>query len=190
MASSGEPAGTLLLEPDEGVLATAVPTTAHRWAGLELLGLLAYQAFHQLEHAIEAVQLRLLHHDHAHTLLGGVDFEWLHFGANAVLLFGLAAVAVAYGPAARARWRRSRPVGWVALIVALAVQGGHVLDHTVRVVQYVTTGGEPAGTLTRYLDPVWFHFGINLTVLVAMAVAFFGLGIHRELPLGRSRHRS
>ncbi len=48
--------------------------------------------------------------------------------------------------------------------------------------QYLVTGRDPVGTVTTVLDPVWFHFGINLTVLAWMAVGFFALGVHRRVP--------
>ena len=146
------------------------------------LGLVGYQTFHQLEHTIETVHLQLQHKAEADTLLRGVDFEWVHFGANALLLYSLFAVVLGIGAAARARLRRERRWGWYAMVAALVVQSYHVLDHTVRLIEYVSSGGDvPQGTLTRVVDPVWFHFAINLTVLVGMYAAFLGLGMHRAL---------
>ncbi|MGH9166112.1 MAG: hypothetical protein ACRDZW_11475 [Acidimicrobiales bacterium] len=172
--------GTLTTERRTPTLAPA-PARLHRGAIL-FLGLLLYQTFHQLEHTIETTQLQILHHREAHTLIGGADFEWIHFGANFFLLWGLVGVMLGAGAANRARWRSSFPLGWSALCLAVTVQGYHMLEHSVRIVQYLTSGGDdPPGIVTTVLNPVWFHFGINLTVLVAMYVAFFGLGIHRSL---------
>ncbi|MEO6121345.1 MAG: hypothetical protein ABIW46_05190 [Acidimicrobiales bacterium] len=149
---------------------------------LLFLGALLYQGFHQLEHTIETVQLRVLGHDSAHTLIGGLDFEWVHLGANVFLMWCIVAVAVGAGADTRASWRTDARVGWWGLCAALTVQGYHVVEHLVRIVQYVVSGGDyPPGTVTTVLDPVWFHFGVNLTVLVGMAVAFFGLGLHRHV---------
>lgn len=161
----------------------SVPARVRPMTAWFFLVLVCYQAFHQLEHTIETVQLQLLGHDESDTLLNGVDFEWLHFGANALLLYGLVAVVVGAGSAARARWRAERRWGWWAMVAALVVQSYHVFDHTVRLVEYVSSGGDkdPAGTLTRVVNPVWFHFGINLTVLVGMIAAFAGLRVHRSL---------
>jgi hypothetical protein len=145
-------------------------------------GALAYQGFHQVEHTIETVQLRVLGHDTARTLIGGLDFEWVHLGANVFLLWCLIAVAVGAGATTRARWREHARIGWWGLCAALTVQGYHVVEHLVRIVQYLASGGEyPPGTVTTVLDPVWFHFGVNLTVFVAMAAGFFGLGVHRDV---------
>lgn len=146
------------------------------------LFLVCYQTFHQAEHTIETVQLELLHHGSAHTLINGIDFEYVHFGANTLLLYGLIAVAVSAGAAARARLRVEHPWGWRAMLVALGVQGYHVFDHTVRLFEYLRSGGQdPGGTLTVWINPVWFHFAINLTVLIGMFAAFFGLRLHQAL---------
>ena len=164
-------------------LAPPAPAAGPR-QGVALLfaGALAYQAFHQVEHTIEAVQLNILGHAESRTLLAGLDFEWVHLAFNGFLLWCLVAVYLGAGPAVRARWRRGARAGWLGLCAALAVQGYHVVEHLVRIVQYIASGGEyPPGTVTVVLDPVWFHFGINLAVLVAMATAFFGLGLHRTV---------
>jgi len=148
---------------------------------LLFLGLVLYQAFHQLEHTIETVQLQVLHHATSDTLIGGLDFEWVHLGANVFLEWGLIGVMLGAGAATRARWRATAPIGWMGLCLAVAVQGYHVVEHLVRIVQYIVTGTDPPGTVTTVLNPVWFHFGINLTVLAAMTVGFFGLGVHRRV---------
>ena len=144
--------------------------------------LVCYQTFHQLEHTIETVQLNILHHGSAHTLINGVDFEYVHFGANALLLYGLFAVVIGAGKRARDWLKVEHPWGWTAMVTALVVQTYHVFDHTVRLIEYVQSGGKPPeGTLTMWLNPVWFHFGINLTVLVGMYCAFFGMRMHQSL---------
>jgi hypothetical protein len=155
--------------------------SARRLAAFEFVGLLAFQVFHQVEHSLEVVQKRLGAED-VSPLLAGVDFEWAHFGGNTLLFVGLVAVVFGYGRAGRMRWRQMSGVGWGALVVALVVQGSHVVEHTVRVVQYVSTGLHPAGLATLWIDPVWFHFAINLAFLAAMAVAFLALRIPRDLP--------
>lgn len=147
-----------------------------------LAALVLYQAGHHTEHTIETVQLKFLDHRHAHTLLSGVDFEWVHLAANAVLEYGLVAALVAAGADVRRRWRTQFPWGWRALVFAAVLQGAHVVDHAVRAAQYVASGGAtPTGTVTRWVDPVWFHFTMNLVVLLAIVVAFLGLRAWRGL---------
>lgn len=144
--------------------------------------LVCYQGFHQLEHTIETVQLQVLHHSESHTLLRGVDFEYVHFGANFLLLYGLFAVVIGAGAAARRRWREEHPWGWGFMCAALVVQSYHLFDHLVRLIEYLQTGGEvPEGTVTHWVNPVWFHFFMNLTVFLGMLAGFIGLRVYRAL---------
>lgn len=148
--------------------------------------LVLYQTFHQLEHGIETVQLNILHHTSAHTLINGVNFEYVHFGANFLLLYGLVAVVIGAGKRTRAWLKVEHPWGWGAMVTALVVQTYHVFDHTVRLIEFVQSGGQPPeGTLTVWVNPVWFHFSINLTVLIGMYCAFFGMDMHRSLRSAR-----
>lgn len=168
--------------PERGPRPPLPPSPMRSLTARFFLVLVCYQAFHQVEHAIEAVQLNILHHREARTLISGIDFEYVHFGANALLLYGLVAVVVGAGRSTRERLRTERRWGWYAMVAALVVQSFHVFDHTVRLIEYVQSGGQPPeGTFTVWLNPVWFHFGINLTVLVGMVCAFLGLGMHRSL---------
>jgi hypothetical protein len=170
-------------EPGDLAASPVVPLSPVRsMTARFFLLLLVYQTFHQLEHAIETVQLNILHHTSANTLINGVDFEYVHFGANALLLYGLFAVVVGAGTRTRAWLRVHHRWGWYAMVTALVVQTYHVFDHTVRLIEYLQSGGKPPeGTLTIWVNPVWFHFGINLTVLVGMYCAFFGLRMHQSL---------
>jgi hypothetical protein len=169
-------------EPEAAPDRSAPPSPVRLMTARFFLMLVCYQSFHQLEHAIETVQLNILHHASAHTLINGVDFEYVHFGANALLLYGLFAVVIGAGARTRAWLRTEHRWGWSAMVVALVVQTYHVFDHTVRLIEYIQSGGKPPeGTLTVWLNPVWFHFGINLVVLIGMFCAFFGMGMHRSL---------
>ena len=170
-------------DPEEPRRAPVAPLSPVRTMTARFfLLLLAYQTFHQLEHTIETVQLNILHHTSANTLINGVDFEYVHFGANALLLYGLLAVVVGAGKRTRDWLRVNYRWGWYAMVGALVVQTYHVFDHTVRLIEYLQSGGKPPeGTLTIWVNPVWFHFGINLTVLVGMYAAFLGLRMHTYL---------
>lgn len=157
-------------------------------AAFEFVGLLSFQAFHQLEHTLEVVQKRL-DGESVRPLLAGVDFEWAHFFGNTMLYLGLIAVVVAHQRRGWAERQARNRLVWAILVAGLVVQGSHVFEHIVRVVQYVGSGELPVGLATRWIDPVWFHFSINLVFLAALAVGFFGLNAHRDLrlPVGMSR---
>lgn len=133
-----------------------------------------------MEHTLELFQKRP-GAEQVRPLLGGVDFEWAHFTGNTMLFLGLLAVVVAYGRRGRASGHSGSTLAWAVLMGGLVVQGSHVFEHIVRVSQYVATGRQPVGLATQWLDPVWFHFSINLVFVVALAVGFFGLRIHRDL---------
>ena len=157
----------------------------HRWlVAAEMAGLVAFQVFHQGEHTLELLQKRL-DVKGVSPLLSGVSFEWMHFGGNAILLVGCVAVLLGVGRAGRARWRSINPVAWWVLVGAVAVQGSHVAEHVVRVVQYLGGADPPEGLATRWLDTVWFHWSINLVFLFGLVVGFLGLDLHRDL-VGRS----
>ncbi len=159
------------------------PTTPLRsryWSAVEFTGLVIYQTFHQMEHTL-AVANQKLGARHVHPVLGGIDFEWLHLGFNAMLMWGFVVVLIGYGAPGRAAWRALHRTYWRIFVLGVAVQGYHLVEHVVRTMQYVASGGEPPGIATRVLDPAWFHFGINLAVLLAMVTAFFGLRIPSDL---------
>ena len=152
-----------------------------RWlAALQLLGLVLFQAFHQGEHTLELLQRRL-GVPRAAPVLSGLDFEWIHFGANTLLLVGAASVLGLVGPEERAAWRAAAPAAWWALVGAVVLQAFHVAEHVVRVVQYAGGAAPPPGLVTRAVDVVWFHWAVNLVFLAGLAAGFVGLGMHRVL---------
>lgn len=71
--------------------------------------------------------------------------------------------------------------GLVALLAGLAIQGSYVVEHIVRVSQYLATGELPVGLATQCLDPIWFHFGINLVFLVGLVVGFVRLNVRQDM---------
>lgn len=163
------------------IQATRNPWTAPRWwAAVEFVGLIAFQAFHQMEHTLEVFEKRL-GQEQVHPLLGGVNFEWAHFTGNTLLFACTIAVIFGYGRTGRARWRETNRLAWRIFVVGVAVQGTHVVEHIVRIIQYVNGSREPVGLATRWIDPVWFHWGINMVFFTGLLVGFFGLRVHRDL---------
>ncbi|MBA3283289.1 MAG: hypothetical protein H0U29_13780 [Acidimicrobiia bacterium] len=152
------------------------------WLAVAFSLLVAFETFHQFEHTLEVVQLKLMGAHHAFTLFGAhVNTEWAHFIANTTVLVWIGFVLVGAGPAVRRSWRAGQPLGWHALLAALAVQSYHVVEHTVRLVQHLTPGGGRLGILTRVFDPAWVHFSFNLVVLTGLVVAFAGLEVAKSL---------
>lgn len=140
---------------------------------------LALQAVHQIEHLAQLVQAKILLIKPAHGLFGSIfDNEWVHVVYNGGLFVLLVLTTVTL---VRERVAR-RPIGWLFLGGALAVQSYHVVEHAVKLAQHLTTGVDPApGVLGQILDLVWLHFTFNLIVLLLMVAGFLGLGLHHEL---------
>ena len=176
MTTTTAPAAASPAAPPEA----AAPMKSRYWAAVQYLGLVIYQGFHQVEHGL-AVANQKLGADDVRPLLGGIDFEWLHLGFNTMLLWGLGVVLVGYGPSGRTSWRATRRPYWYVFLFGFAVQSYHVVEHVVRTVQYRGEPHEPPGIVTQVLDPAWFHFTIDLVVLVAMTVAFLGLRVPADL---------
>jgi hypothetical protein len=140
---------------------------------------LVVQSLHQVEHTAQLLQSEVLRIRPAHGLFGSIfDLEWVHVAYNGglYLVLLLTTVALLRGAAARP------PLGWLLLGALLAVQTYHVIEHTVKIIQHVETGADPApGILGRIFDLIWLHFSINVIVLGLMAGAFLALGLHRGL---------
>jgi len=143
---------------------------------------LVLQLFHLLEHVVQVAQGKFLGIKPAHGILGSFfDLEWVHFLYNWGLFIALIVATIAV-----MRERRIRPpVGWLVLGATLAVQSYHVVEHTVKIVQHVTTGIDPApGILGQIFDLIWLHFDFNLIVTLLMIGAFVWLGLYAEVAPG------
>jgi hypothetical protein len=128
----------------------------------------AIQAFHMVEHVVQVWQVEVAQAEHRSGLLGrGVDVEWAHLVLNLAVLAFLAAV---WSTGRSLRLLAGAGAAWLA--AALVVQGYHVVEHVAKVVQHTTQGLRVApGLLGGHLGLVWFHFAVNLAVLVGTAVA-------------------
>lgn len=146
---------------------------------------LVVQVLHQGEHVVQVVQAHLLHLPQAHGLAGAVlDTEWVHLGFNSVLTVAMAAILIGRRGAGLAEWRRRSTLALGALVVTVAVQGYHQVEHMVKIGQHLTTGATPApGLLGHTFELVWLHFSINLAVTAGLAVAFLGLRVAGDLRL-------
>lgn len=107
-----------------------------------LIAILIVQALHMIEHVAQVLQKFVLGQSEAHGLLGTIfDFEWVHFVYNAslevllVLIFIWCRQARAHHPP-------------VSLRLAVWLQGYHVVEHVVKMLQYYVGGvAAPKGIL-------------------------------------------
>ena len=139
-------------------------SNAARWVVPVAVAGIAVQTFHMIEHALQVYRVRVDGVPSRGGLAGpSVEAEWVHFIYNALVLTGLAAVV-----AARARgWTPPgrRGVGDRLLVVAAAVQGYHVIEHSVKLGQHLIGGAKVnPGIAGQQIDLVLLHFGINLAV--------------------------
>jgi hypothetical protein len=144
------------------------PADYARAATAVLLVGLGVQTFHMAEHFLQVYRVHFDGVPSRGGIVGPVvEAELIHFIYNAAVI-----AAVVFLLLARRRgWQpagRRRSVGDELLLVALAVQSYHVVEHTVKVFQHVTTGAKVnPGILGGMFELVWLHFAINLTVYLA-----------------------
>ena len=160
--------------------------TAPAWSTARIFAVaLGLQLFHLLEHVVQVAQAKFLNIKPAHGILGSFfDLEWVHFIYN----WGLFALLIVATIAVIRDNRVRPPLGWLFLGATLAVQAYHVLEHTVKIIQHVSTGIDPApGILGQIYDLIWLHFDFNVLVTVLMIGSFYALGLRREISFRRSR---
>ena len=140
-------------------------------AGLLAAGL-AVQAFHMLEHVVQVWQTEVAQAEHRSGLLGrAVDVEWAHLLLNVAVL---AFVVAVWSTGRSLRLLTGAGAAW--LLAALVVQSYHVVEHVAKVVQHTSLGLRVApGLLGGHLGLVWFHFAVNLAVLVGTAAGVAAL---------------
>lgn len=146
---------------------------AFPWLITALLVGLLVQTFHMAEHWVQVYRVYSDGVPSRGSLVGSlVDTEWVHLVYNAAVLGFLGLVL-----SARLRgWMAASPSRWADAILtsAVVIQGYHLVEHSLKVYQHVTTGAKVnPGIVGRHIDLVWFHFGINLAVYVGFAAACF-----------------
>src|SRR5688572_10423730 len=124
-----------------------------RWLAPWTACVLAFQAFHVAEHAVQTYQKYALGIHHAQGLLGAyVHSEFLHFLPNAVFFAALLPIALAggTGPA------------WRLFQLGLAAAGYHAVEHSVKLWQSLALGHEVAlGILGQWYDLIPLHLVLN-----------------------------
>jgi hypothetical protein len=146
------------------------PAAPHRGAVAILLYGFAIQSFHMLEHGIQVVQVYAIDGELRAGLLGRwIDVEWVHFVYNLTVLAFMWWIwrLVRPGGAEYGRLRAAAP--WV--LAGVVIQAYHFVEHTAKMVQHLVWGVKTApGLLGGPVGLVWFHYGINLAVYIAMVV--------------------
>lgn len=132
---------------------------------------LGVQSFHMAEHFLQVYRVHLDGIPSRGGIVGpAVEAEWIHFGYNALVLASIAGLALLR----RSGWRPTRLGGgadmWLG--AALLLQGYHVVEHSIKLIQHLSTGRKVnPGLLGGEIDLVWLHFSLNLAVYAAFMVA-------------------
>ena len=134
-----------------------------------LIAVLIVQSVHMLEHVAQVIQKFALGQPEAHGLFGAIfDFEWVHFIYNTSLEVVLVLMFI--------WWHRFSARNLpLSLRAAVWLQGYHVVEHTVKMYQYLVGGiASPKGILGFVFPLIWLHFWINLLVLALIVILIVG----------------
>lgn len=165
-----------LAEHTSGFGAVGFPTFFRFYAGVVVL-----QGLHMVEHVAQAIQRYGLGWPaaHAHGLIGFLDLELVHLIYNGLLLFAL------YGLWLVGRRHLSQLplIPYTLFLTVLVVQSYHIVEHIVKFVQHLQRGiqGTPGILGPFFVSTLWFHFWMNLVVMLLTAIPF--------IALWRSAHR-
>ena len=145
------------------------------------LALLGLQGFHLVEHVVQVVQRYLLGIPNGSGILGSVvDIEPVHFAYNAAYLALLVAVYLLLGLQRDGSRRVGRGV-YALLTFTVLFQGFHVLEHIVKLVQYLQLGlqngtggilGAGPGGLAPLFPVPLLHLGYNAIGYLPAVLAF------------------
>jgi len=138
------------------------------------------QSFHMLEHFVQVAQKFALSIRPAHGLIGALDLEWVHVAYNTAVIIPMVAIFLYAGFHRRGSWPWKKP--WIAYLftAGVLVQGYHINEHLVKIVQHIQTGiqGTP-GILGPFFDLALLHYYLNVFQYLPIMFVFFGYGFHR-----------
>ena len=118
----------------------------------------------------------------SHGILFFLDLEWNHMIFNALYFVLLAVVFV------KCRFYEThgavgeKPLACIAFYAGFLIQGYHVIEHSVRMVQFFQRGCTPCPGILGYLfDGVYLHAAFNTLVYVLPLIAFLSYGFQHRL---------
>ncbi len=146
------------------------------------VSLLILQGGHELEHCVQVVQRYVLGIPDGNGILGQYfQIEPLHFAFNVAYTWLIVLVYKNCGATRPSQWLRGMTSWWL-LTIGMALQFWHLIEHCVKIYQYIDTGrnGTP-GILGNYFDLVWLHWFYNTSTYSLIVAAFFAGGFHHHL---------
>lgn len=142
-----------------------------RYAPAIYLVLMIAATGHLIEHVLQMFQLYVWH-IHPWGLIGQIaDREWLHIWYNLPSYLIILPIYLAIRKNVPDFYRVDKSIK--ALTLFLWIQGYHLLEHAVKIYQYVTTGIEPApGMLGNIFPLVPLHFALVIVTYVLTMIVF------------------
>jgi hypothetical protein len=167
------------------MLSSVTPTPFRQFVYMFALTL-ALQGIHLVEHLAQVMQKFVFHITPAHGLIGQLDLEQVHFAFNLLYLGTLIYVMLGWLNFG-SQVCRNQKLFAAMLIGTVVVQTYHMVEHSVKLVQFLLTGmqGTP-GIAGMHLDGVIFHALMNTAVFLPVAMVFFCARLYEELSLRSS----
>lgn len=152
------------------------------WVAILFSLLLIEQFFHQAEHITQMYQFGFLGMpaNQSHGFVWFLDDEWNHFVFNAIYMTGMSTV---FFFLIRGLWRTRQHFSVVHLsfiVVFLAMEGWHCVEHTWRIIQHVQgLCDQCAGILDPLtgINRLLIHFWFNFLALILPAVVYVWFGV-------------
>jgi hypothetical protein len=145
---------------------------------------ISLQSFHMLEHIVQLHQHAILGWSikDSSGLFAALNLEEIHWIYNVAYLILLAIVF----KKCSFQKIQNRPdfhkVFVLLFNISFFLQGYHVIEHSVRMIQYLQTQCVPCpGILGPFVDGVYLHFTLNFLVFIYPLAAFFVLGFHKKI---------
>ncbi|MEM0506982.1 MAG: hypothetical protein QXW58_06985 [Thermosphaera sp.] len=176
MRDSNEQAGRVVLEWPQALgsdgLLNAVALTAF-----------VTQTLHMIEHSVQMYQHVVLGLPTklANGLLFFLDLEWNHFIFNTLYLAFLSIILVRMRLWSLVRIDKEAIIPNI-FITGFTIQSYHVVEHTYRMYEFLTTGCTPCtGMLGRFFNMVHFHFFLNIAAYLPILLLIIKSGAFKQL---------
>lgn len=179
-------------KPSVGPHISSVASSGTRMVVYAFSVAMVLQTFHMIEHVAQVYQHAILGLSIAesHGILFFLDLEWNHMIFNAMYL-GLLAIVFFQCSFYKTNGAVSQKrLACLAFNVGFAIQGYHVIEHAVRMVQFLQTGCTPCrGILAWFFDGVYLHAIFNTLVYVLPLITFIAYGFHLRMLGSRQEGR-
>ena len=124
------------------------------------------QVYHMIEHVAQYIQYEFYNIHNPHGLIPQFDTEEIHLIFAIFFFLLLASIAHNYYP-------KKVPVLLWMFRIGVVMQGYHMIEHIIRVVDHNVYGCEYcAGILGMFFNNIQLHFVMNWIVLIIPLVTF------------------